>query len=27
MVQRLAAGHLPWPELETWFAEGARIKP
>ena len=27
MVQRLAAGHLPWPELENWFTEGARVKP
>ena len=26
MVQRLAAGHLPWPELENWFTEGARVK-
>ena len=27
MVQRLAAGHLGWPELEAWFSECARAIP
>ena len=27
MVQRFAAGHLSWPELETWFSECARAMP
>ena len=27
MVQRLAAGHLSWPELEAWFSECARAIP
>jgi len=27
MVQRLAAGHLSWPELEAWFTECARAIP
>jgi death-on-curing protein len=27
MVQRLAAGHLSWPELEAWFTECARSIP